>query len=286
MNKQNYLENNTIIDFINWLTPRISGERKFYHQYLNSRNNTIWKCNSIYNAYENYSWPFNCSLPDNGKNNGSSYNDSEKVLMVIGERLKQSLKRQDREGLLAYCLSILEWGGVIRSNKLRLQGMGKNIVPYFENTVIKLNPKNANTRNDFSDVIMNSGFTKIYSLLIDDFIIYDSRVGAALGLLVKQYLTDRSINYIPDVLDFAYGNARPTKSDAGKINRRNPSNNIYKFKALNNDDQKHIKNNICANWLLKKLSEQSKFRLAANPIRALESALFMIGYSVREDLEK
>ena len=79
MNKQNYLENNTIVDFINWITPKISGESNFYHQYLNIRNNTIWKCNSIYNAYENYSWRFNCSLPDKSKIKGSTYNESEKV---------------------------------------------------------------------------------------------------------------------------------------------------------------------------------------------------------------
>lgn len=29
---------------------------------------------------------------------------------------------------------------------------------------------------------MNSGFAKLYSLIIDDFVIYDSMVGAALGL--------------------------------------------------------------------------------------------------------
>ena len=38
---------------------------------------------------------------------------------------------------------------------------------------------------------MNSGFTKIYSLYIDDFIIYDSRVGAALGFLVRCYCEEK-----------------------------------------------------------------------------------------------
>ena len=34
---------------------------------------------------------------------------------------------------------------------------------------------------------MNAGFVKIYSLLCDDCVIYDGRVGAALGLLTRQF---------------------------------------------------------------------------------------------------
>lgn len=279
MNKQNYLENTIIIDFIDWVKPKISGETSFHHKYLNSRSKSFWECNSIYNAYENYCWSFNCTLPHEGVVRGSTYIESEQVLIAIQDGLKKSLERNDRNELLAHCLSILEWGGVIRSNYSKLVEMGNSIVPYFENAIAKLNPETTDTKNEFSDVIMNSGFTKIYSLLIDNFVIYDSRVGAALALLVKQYLSDRNIHNVPKELNFAYGNARRTKSDTEKINKRNPSNDKYKFRVLNK--KKHIENNIYANWLLKELSEQSSFRFTNNPIRALESALFMIGYSVR-----
>lgn len=34
---------------------------------------------------------------------------------------------------------------------------------------------------------MNSGFTKLYSLIFDKFIMYDSRVAAALAFLVMRY---------------------------------------------------------------------------------------------------
>ena len=34
---------------------------------------------------------------------------------------------------------------------------------------------------------MNAGFVKIYSVLLDSCVIYDGRVGAALGLLVRQF---------------------------------------------------------------------------------------------------
>ena len=34
---------------------------------------------------------------------------------------------------------------------------------------------------------MNAGFEKIYSVLLDGCVIYDGRVGAALGLLARQF---------------------------------------------------------------------------------------------------
>ena len=57
-------------------------------------------------------------------------------------------------------------------------------------------------------IIMNSGFTKIYSLYINDFIIYDSRVGAALCYLVKLYCIEQKQGGVPSSLKFAYGDAR------------------------------------------------------------------------------
>lgn len=283
MNKQEYLEDQIIKDFINWVIPKISGDSKFYHEYLNSRDKSIWKCDSIYNAYENYKWKFTCSLPNKGKINGITYKESEQTLSIIQEGLRKSLKQKNSNELLLHCLSILEWGGVKRSNYSRLEEMGDEIVPYFENAINILDPSTVNIDDNLSSIIMNSGFTKIYSLLIDDFVIYDSRVGASLGLLIKQFLEEREIENIPTVLNFAYGNARPTKNDKGKVNRRNPSNDKYKFPVLSNNDLKHTKNNIYANWLLKELSEKSVFNNEYNPIRALESALFMIGYSVRQE---
>ena len=143
-----------------------------------------------------------------------------------------------------------------------------------------LNPKNVNLTDDFSEILMNSGFTKIYSLLMDNFVIYDSRVGAALGLIIKEFLTEKNILKIPKELNFAYGNARPTKGDNNTKNKRNPSTETYKFSVLRNNNIHHTINNIKANWLLREIADNSIFKQEENPIRTLEAALFMIGYSV------
>lgn len=280
MNKQEYLNNEIVKEFINWLIPRISGKVEFFHDYINSRDKSLWKCNSIFNAFENYRWRFNCVIPNIGKTSGNTFLESKYALESIEKGMKSAIQENNQKNLLEYSSSILEWGGVKRSNYTRLKDMEESIIDYYEDSIQRLNPEMVNTKDDFSGINMNSGFTKIYSLLIDNFVIYDSRVGAALGLLVKTFLTEKNIARIPDELNFAFGNARPNKSDKGPLNRRNPSNEKYKFPVLTNNDKKHIKNNIYANWLLKELADNSKFQNELSPIRALESALFMIGYSV------
>lgn len=91
--------------------------------------------------------------------------------------------------------------------------------------------------------------------------IYDIRVGAALGLLLSYYLEDNNIALFPEELRFSYGNTRPTKSDKESINKRNPSSHRSKFTLLDNNWKKHIKNNIYANWLLAEIVRKTKFRL-------------------------
>jgi len=146
----------------------------------------------------------------------------------------------------------------------------------------RLDPSEFVTNCHYADIIMNSGFTKIYSLLIDDFIIYDGRVGAALGLLVRKYCEENALPTVPPKLLFAYGNARTTSYQPD--NRRNPGTTLHRFPALTNSSPKHIENNLRRNWLLKEVLEScnSKFNVLhpSFQLRALESALFMIGYNV------
>ncbi|SHJ68788.1 hypothetical protein SAMN02745751_03136 [Dethiosulfatibacter aminovorans DSM 17477] len=280
MNKEQYTNSKTIIDFIEWVKPRISGEIEFKHSYTSNKTKLYWSCNSIYNAYENYSWPFTCILPNGKKIKGKSFGQSEVLLENIEFGMKSAIMNKNAKDLLLYSRSMLDWGGVLRSNYNKLEDMGDRIIQFYELASRKLDPESVNTRDSFEGIIMNSGFTKLYSLIIDDFVIYDSRVGAALGLLVRYYLEDRDIGVIPEELNFSYGNSRPTKSDVGPINKRNPSSRRYKFTQLANNGKKHIKNNIYANWLLGEIAKESEFSSEKNPIRALEASLFMIGYQV------
>lgn len=123
----------------------------------------------------------------------------------------------------------------------------------------------------------NSGFTKIHSLIIDDFVIYDSRVAAALGMLVFMFCKDTGKTSIPVELQFAHGGSRKNPNSIN--DRRDPSSGVFKFPPINSSHTVHVINNIKANWLLKKVVEKSNSNFVS--LRQLEAALFMIGYDVQ-----
>lgn len=282
MNKKEYLNDSNVKSFIEWVSFKLDKPNSFMHSYVSRKTKQGWECDCIYSAYENYSWPFSCFNPTNGKNtSGRKYSESESVLSQFSSGLCQSVEGDNPELITKYCLAILEWGGVLSRNREKVLGFD-NITNYLKVAMRVLDPNIFDSRNNLSNIKMNSGFTKIYSMLIDDFVIYDGRVGAALGLLARKFCEDLNLDIIPENLKFAYGNAREANSKVN--NRRNPSTTKYKFPMLTNSDKKHIENNLKANWLLKEIiaKTNSKFNeLEENrQLRALEAALFMIGYDV------
>jgi hypothetical protein len=288
MTKEDYLNTKEIQLFIDWILPKISVHNGFCHSYTNRRNNKKWHCNNIYNAYENYEWAFSSYLPiKNEKIKGKNFEVSAGFLNEIKKGMLSSIKKNDHSTLIKYSNSLLKWGGVTQRNSQKIKDLGSTIVPYYQFIEEKLNPENVDLNDDFNGINMNSGFTKIYAVLIPDFVIYDSRVGAALGLLVKKFLEESNNEKIPESLNFSYGRARSTKNDYNSHNLRNsrdPSSDKFVFTCLNNNPIRHIKNNIQANWLLKEIAMRSKFRNTPTPLRALEAALFMIGYDVRNGI--
>jgi hypothetical protein len=127
---------------------------------------------------------------------------------------------------------------------------------------------------------MNAGFTKIYALLMDNFIIYDGRVGGRLGKLVIGFLHSKNPKYtnIPDTLHFAWGRSQVSQGSNIDPKRRDPSDSMYTFRELRGGKW-HTNNNIRANWLLKKVIKDSKTKM---DIWQLQSALFMLGYDVKQ----
>jgi len=284
MTKEEFLKKKEVLGLIDFIILRINKKGLFNHSYfLKKPTYLIWNCNSVYNSFEKYSWPFKCVIPStNEVIMGNSYDENEKVLLQLQKDLLFALKTENKEQFEDNCLAILQWGGVLPNNKQRILST-KNILNYFNTNIQKLQNPLLDTADDLSSIHMNSGYTKIYSLLIDNFIIYDGRVGAAIGLLVREYLEQEKLAIIPRTLDFAYGNPKLSNSNKKDISKRNPSNSQYVFKALSNNSKRHLENNIRANWLLEKIAMESKFNKLKNPLRALEAALFMIGYDIRKE---
>ena len=104
-----------------------------------------------------------------------------------------------------------------------------------------------------------------------------SRVAAALGYFIRLYCEERHLPEVPVPLRFAYCASRGT-------HRRNPSKDPYRFPIM--QPNKYAMHNLRASWLLQEVVNRPSHRFyqlhEEQRLRALEAALFMIGYELPE----
>lgn len=276
MNGKQYVQENDVKKFIDWINTK-NEPGSFLHSYTSLKPKQDWQCNSVYNAYENYNWAFSFTDPTGKQIKCNDFDESTAYLIEAKNNLMNAILINDQALTEKNCDAILGWGGVSKDRDKNIETL--------KTAQKTLTPLTFDTDHEIKGIFMNSGYSKIYSCLIDDFIIYDSRVGAALGLLVRKFCEETKIKSIPNNLHFAFADARLAKGHIGKI--RDPGNDVYKFSKLNNNASFYIHNNMKANWLVKEVTDHpdSKFsRLKAEKrMRAFESALFMIGYKVNQD---
>lgn len=228
-----------------------------------------WWCHSLQEAFIHYSWL------DSPKPNSFE---------CIAARLRQALAVHDQATARDACLAIFHWGGVARrpGDKslawVEDQYQQKSLCQSIMQAVQLLQPGSAQglAAFDGKKLLMNSAMTKVYAAADpDNIIIYDGRVGAALGLLARYWLLRAGVPTVPADLAFRWGDGR------GDANR-NPSLGEFKFRKLNAAQ--------CLLWadqvlLAGRLLQQV---MAYNPsigsIAEIEKALFMIGYNVDTDL--
>ena len=121
---------------------------------------------------------------------------------------------------------------------------------------------------------MGAGYSKIYSAMIDDFPIYDSRVGCGLAWLIWLFFEDEQPDGSRELLML-----RVPQDQGGNL--RIPPG----FKPVNTPKQ-HADSNLKAAWILGELVKRpGPFRDLPKKRRvmALEAALFMIGYQPLEE---
>lgn len=298
MNISEYLALPEVTSFVNWLRRLVSCSDaiEFHHSYLieakgSSNVKLPWHCHSIFNAFESYEWKFSfTNFFTEQKVVGQTYNQSAHSLESMRVLLRDAVLNGDNESCYQVCCMILKWGGVlgsdVKGNQKSLLVLKPNLAAYlaaveeYFNHFPELTSSYKVQVNGRTEKIrMNAGYTKIYALLCNDFIIYDGRVGGALGLLVRLHLESlngKKYEKVPDSLAFYYGKAKNPKVN------RNPSKQHFVFKALSGQASVHIRNNIKANWILSalNLTEQTDFSKQQDPLRAFEAALFMIGYKL------
>jgi hypothetical protein len=214
-----------------------------------------------------YKWP----------EKGKSMNFEQTYLKFSEKRIELGVTLNFREESVTFkvCSEILNWGGVgvatknIKElEKMRDQGSFMNILrearSMIRSTIIDT--------SGFS-IPMNSGFSKIYTLLDDHFIIYDSRVAAKMCSLVKQCFKEKS-DKNPEPIHLG-------KCDyQAKVNR-DPG---PEFPMLTGRPKQYFESNIKAAWILEKLAlEHNILNYPVDKmIFAFQTALFVDGYELPE----
>lgn len=227
----------------------------------------VWWCNTLSQAARHYSW----TLPAHAT-----------AFDRLSEELRLGLDNNQEDEVRSTCLAIFQWGGVgaAESNRSRIwvsdQTRG-TLIERLKEAAEALRGTTVELRIfDGEHLLMNSAMTKIYSASCpEELAIYDGRVGAALGLIARDFLIERKhCGPVPEVLRFAWGSARTS----GVL--RDPSAGGLRFPRLfgTSTDLMHAILMHRASRILRHVS--GKIGKPEAMLSDLERALFMIGYDV------
>jgi len=198
LSRAEYLNSNHVQQFSGWLAARLDQPGSFKHSYFLESADAKWNCNSLYDAYQKYWWPFKleCRVLGRQVSGSEGLSSSLDYLTELANAFRPAVENGDVETTVNCALSALDWGGVLGKNRARVIAMGRDICGTLAYISKKLNMESVRLGEN-QDIHINSGFTKIYSLLVDDFVMYDGRVGAALGLLGRLFCQETGLDRIP-----------------------------------------------------------------------------------------
>jgi hypothetical protein len=278
MNKSAYIKKPEVKQFIEFCADKIFGT--FNHSYLIRQTGKEWNCTNIRDAALNYRWPW--------RGIGNSLCDNASELDRLQINLRNALKSNNSAYLVNSSLDVFKWGGVLNGNQNPVIVNKHSLVDFYSATIDQLNLAGDDTT--LGDVWnMNAGFTKIYSFLTNGIIIYDSRVGAALGFLVKQCATQNNWKTIPQELLFPYAPPRNSATALNPLNRNPGSYLGVSFPSFSNRPCLQAVFMLRASWIIAAVIEKVKWieesdlqcdKIKIPKHRFIEAGLFMIGYDL------
>ena len=289
MTKDEYFESDPLIgEFVEWMGRRLDDDT-FEHNYVNRKTGQAWTCESLYDAHAKYNWS-HPAIPRLGVAAGSSFASNSRALECLKQDLDRALQPvpSDQKALVA-AIDVMNWGGVRAGNVSWLNANERGLA------ALLIANRNALNAGAATVERFNAGMTKVYSLICKDFIIYDSRVGAALGWAVAKFCEMREALHgpvaIPAGLSFPWAPAKEAKGQL-RPKRRYPGVGHLTFPRLRSGPT-HAEWNLNASYVLRSILEHanaanSRFKQLASmdeQLRAFEAALFMIGYCLPQGPE-
>lgn len=275
MKRDDYIEDTDVSDFIDFLIKDINGNGPALKHKLSIRDNRVPKgyqqnrnIDSLRDGFESYFW------------DSKDFADTSRLLVPLRASLCDALGFRNNAILVSAAGDVFDWGLTpipAKWNKKWARD-SENFLASISSALREISSDNPNPEIfDDKRCRMNAGYTKVYALLDDRSIIYDGRVGAALGFLVSRFLIQKKRTELPPTLSF------PWAPGAGR-SYRNPSSENFRFPTLQSvRGVGHATWNIRANWIINEVvssCQESTPWLTDDPVRKLEAALFMIGYEL------
>lgn len=283
MKKAEYLKQ--VKGFIEWMAHHLTKDSKLGHHYRRPNEPTPVEFTNLADAMSKYAWPIAAAV-----RGGEIGDESLQANTLVLNRLQTALREAGTDlQMRDACIAVMQWGGVVNGNVSWLEKNTAGLATQLAEVSTLFKADDDAIERLPRDLRFNAGMTKVYSLLLDNFIIYDSRVAAALSWFVMHWALDSKAAAIPDVLCFP---CMPAKEgyDPAIRKLRNPSRDTWQFPRLNSRPRLHAHWNLRASWLLEAIVKEAVadtvFRQAPQPLRALEAALFMWGYDLGQNLPR
>lgn len=243
----------------------------------NSAEVSRWWCGSLAEAASRWSW---------------SESPDQVPFNELARALQTAIAQQDNGAAKECCLQIFKWGGVARKPNdasrcwVEQQAATGTLCASLAAaaTLLRAGAPASHARFDSADLLMNSATTKLYAAAdpAARVVIYDGRVGAALGLLSRRFLEWRTINAVPPELSFMWGASQSAAQAAARS--RDPSSERHRYPMLPYGATSHrLRAELSqrTNTLFLAVIAQLRERGIAVTSLELERAMFMVGYRVR-----
>ena len=268
MNRSEYLSDRDVTAFVEWSASLVTGKWRLQHCWSSSKLGPR-RFESLFDAYEKYCWP--------SKFRGRricSFSETQGALDVLQKEIRAAITAGRLE-FKSVALEICRWGG--HSNTPTISKLSEDNFQRMNHNTELLDPRRADTRRLSGFKLMRTSYSKIYSLMINDFPIYDARVACALTSLIWLFCLDTERRHVPSSLCLGVPEGRNEENVS-----HNPSADRYQFPNIRGDQHTlHALSNVKAAWILGAWTERGgKFSKIPQTkrTRAMEAALFMLGY--------
>jgi hypothetical protein len=281
MDRQGFLSADGVLPFVQWMAQHLRSESGLGHGYARPRAEPLVFLN-LDDALQKYEWRYRFKGIDDLDYRGTTFNENAEVLATLQERLRQALEADpdDDRAVMEAAVEVVRWGGVAPHNERWLRDNEGGLASRLRNVkaLIEQDDDAVLFKNDLR---FNAGMTKVYSLLIDGFIIYDSRVAGALAWFIVQWMRTNEPRVIPPSLGFPCMSAKEA-ANATRHKLRNPQPGSLDFPWLRNQAHLHVKWNLRASWIIGALLQTAADTsfTGTEGSRKLEAALFMWGYDL------